>query len=256
MIVGPGLSAQYSARAARTVVSGAGRGEIVLGLQMSRDRQGRRVAPQRAECVVIDHEGEPLLAVQPGHPAIRAAQLGRLVRLELAPIGEVGASLSGRLTPADIGRALAEAGPWEARILRAYLREGSCLLQVRVDAVTVGPLAGQRPVGLDDYALADPDVIQAHGPRIIDHLNHAHPGPLRESAAVALNLSPDALIAARIARVDADGLDLWAVDASGAQLTRMPFTTAVTGIDDLVDALRGVLVRSHPAPNRSGRATR
>lgn len=222
-----------TSRLARTLVASAQRGQIVLGPAR------RHVGENRVACQVIDHDGEPVLAIACPDTARQMAD--RLVRVELA--GESGerACLLGRLHRADPERVVAQAGRWEAGVLRASLREGATLLRLSVHDVSVEQSRRLRRVALEDYAAADPDVIAAHGPRILAHLNHAHPGPLRQVAALTLGCAPDRLVGAHLDRVDADGVELWAIDEDGARPLRLNFPSRVSDMDGLVGALRAAL---------------
>ncbi len=225
------------ARLARTVVSGAGAGELIVTAALG-------AAAQRVACGVIDHDGEPLLAIRADGLADHAARCGRLARLELAPVDNVHATLTGRLTIADARREVDGAGRWTTRILEAYLRDGSILARLVVDGVCLGRADGSSPrhrVGLHDYAEAEPDVIIAHGRRVLEHLNHAHGSALRLAAAQAMGVDPQALVAAQSSGLDAQGVDLWAVDRAGASCSRLVFAEPITELDGLAEALRGVL---------------
>ncbi len=228
--------ARTMARLARTVVSGAGAGHLIVTAAIG-------AAPERIACGVIDHDGEPLLAVRPDDSAAWAARVGRLARLELAPVDNVHACLTGRLTLVEPGRELDGAGRWQARILEAYRRDGSVLARLSVEAVSLGRADGLSPrhrVGLHDYAEAEPDVVIAHGRRVLEHLNHGHEAAIR-LAAHLLDVDPQALVAAHLNGLDASGVDLWAFDGLGAESRRLSFSQPVTDLDQLAAALRGVL---------------
>jgi hypothetical protein len=234
------------ARQARTVVAGTGSGEIVPGAF------GHPAAPARVGCGVVDHDGEPILAVRPEALCV----LGRKVRLDLRPLDDTDVSLVGRVVAVDFGTALADAGRWEAKILHAYHVDGSAFLRLCVDAVMVGrtdSVARRSWVGLDEYALADPDIVRAHGPRIMTHLNHAHPEPIAAAAAQVLGVTPDQLIGARLSGMDSAGVEISVVDPSGGRTAVVPFARPVHDIDELVEALRSVLAREVRASRKPTR---
>ena len=239
------MDGHHMAQLARTVVAGAGSGEIVPGAF------GHPHAPARVGCGVVDHDGEPILAVRPEALCI----VGRKVRVDLRAMDDVETSLVGRLVPVDLAEALAGARRWEAKILQAYQLDGSAFLRLCVDAVMVGPansMARRSWIGLDEYAFAYPDVVRAHGPRILTHLNHAHPEPIAAAASRALGVPAEALIGARLAAIDQDWVEIAAVDISGGRTVRIPFPRPVADVDQLVVALRGVLTEDSRArrPNR------
>jgi hypothetical protein len=242
-MTGPSL-----ARLARTAVAGGGHGQIVLGFPALRG-DGR--PPVRVPVVMIDHDGEPLLAVT--SPEALAQVVDRLVQVDVAPLDGVQVHLSGRVVRAQAQRAVEESGRWEAGILHACLREGATLLQLSVEGVTVGQDdRGGKPqrVTLEDYAMAEPDAIAAHGPRILTHLNDAHPMRLRTTAARVLGVAADNVLDARLVALDAEGADLSVLDADGSRLVRIGFTRPVADIDDLVITLRCILAKTRTRSTR------
>jgi hypothetical protein len=233
---------------ARTAVAGAGHGQIVVGFPALR---GDARPAVRVPVVVIDHDGEPLLAVTSADAVGNVVD--RLVQVDVAALNGVQVRLTGRVVRVAPERAVAESGRWQAGILHACLREGSTLLQLSVDAVTVGRVnvAGRRQrIALDDYAMAEPDVIAAHGPRILAHLNEAHPLRLRTTAARVLGVVPDSLADARLVALDAEGADLSVLDADGSRVVRIAFTRPVIDIDELVITLRCILAKTRTRSTR------
>lgn len=235
-------------RLARTVVSGAGRGELsVAGTTPG------------ISCVIIDLDGEPLLAVPTDHVAVAAGRAGRLARLDLTSSAAEQVSLAGRLTLANPAQALAEAGDWEGRVIAACLRDGAQLVRFTVETVTLGRADALRRhvVSLDDYAMAEPDLVSAHSPRITEHLNHAHTAQLRHAAAHLLGKTTDGIIGARLADLDAHGVELWGIDDAGAHCIRLVFERPASSVEDLVDVLRAALqdasVRPIANPERQWR---
>jgi hypothetical protein len=228
------------ARSARTVVSGAGSGVLQLV---------RSVCPpgQRAEgiaCTVIDHDGEPIIALPTagrGFPLAASNRRAPSARLTLRGSANEDVSLTGRLVGVDADPRRAGLSRWAVTLLQACDREGAVLLRFSVDSVCIVADGVGRRVDLFDYALAEPDVIAAHGPRIGAHLNHAHPSPIRVAAAGSLGLAPERIIGAEIVGLDPDGVDLTAVDGTGAHCVRLRFSQRVSSVDELASALRGVL---------------
>jgi len=224
------------ARAARTIVTAATVGEV---------ERGRH---QRVRCTVIDHDGEPIVAVVAGQGLTAAS-----VRLRLRGEGDMGVCLSGRLSPLPSGTCPSGVSRWAAKVLQVCLDGGATLSRLTVDTVvltTAHEAQGAVRVDLFEYALAEPDVVAAHGPRIAAHLNHAHAGPVRAAAAQGVGVDPDRIIGAAISSLDADGVDLAVVDAFGARFVRFEFGRPVTTVDELAEELRAALV----APDHRTRA--
>lgn len=244
----PTLTTPALATLARTAVAGAGHGQIVVGFPAMR---GDARPAVRVPVVVIDHDGEPLLAVT--SPDAVSNVVDRLVQLDLAALHGVQVRLTGRVVLASPERAVAESGRWQSGILHACLREGATLLQLSVDTVTVGRVtaAGRRQrVALDDYAMAEPDAVAAHGTRILAHLNDAHPMRLRTMAARILGVAADNVVDAKLVALDAEGADLSVLDADGSRLVRIGFPRPVADIDDLVITLRCILAKTRTPSTR------
>jgi hypothetical protein len=115
-------------------------------------------------------------------------------------------------------------------------------------------------VGLDAYALADPDLIAAYAPDLIAHLNQAHSDVLR---ALAIRAAPAALdvAGAWASGLDREGLTMWQVLPTGAEPVRIRFRQPLTEPRALGAELRRLLRYApandrEPGPGRPGRSGR
>jgi hypothetical protein len=107
-------------------------------------------------------------------------------------------------------------------------------------------------VGLDAYALAEPDLIAAYAPDLIAHLNEAHGDILR---AIAIRRAADIDIAgAWVTGLDRAGLNIWQVQPSGAEPVRIRFSEPLTEPRALGAELRRLL-RHGPADGPKRRPT-
>ncbi|ADP85075.1 DUF2470 domain-containing protein [Pseudofrankia inefficax] len=119
--------------------------------------------------------------------------------------------------------------------------------------------ASGRRIELDAYALAEPDLIAAYAPDLIEHLNTAHAGQLRLIAAAhgravaaevpggagpAVPMRPADLASVAgiaVGTLDRDGLTLWQVDEAGAHELRVTFHNPLTEPRSLGLELRRLL---------------
>ena len=85
---------------------------------------------------------------------------------------------------------------------------------------------------------AVPDLLVAHGPRFLHHVNVEHPRALREAAARLLGVPVHAVAAAGLTGLDDRGADGWAVDATGAHELRLAFPEPVATVEALGRSLR------------------
>lgn len=252
---------------ARTVLAGARHALLTL--------PGARVCGWTG---LIDDGGEPVLLVGTGSPPTLAAA-ARRCRLDVpGPAGER-LVLSGRLrTMPGNARQIATriAGPG-LRPMPDCDDDGLVALALSVDEVLlclptsaqpgvrrrgsragrrVNALAGRRELGrgaepswpstvsgrrveLAAYALAEPDLIAAYAPDLIEHLNTAHADQLRLIAAHGQAVgtgnagAPEpmrpadqgAVAGVGVGALDRDGLTLWQVDEVGAHELRVTFHT-------------------------------
>lgn len=88
-------------------------------------------------------------------------------------------------------------------------------------------LGPARRVELTSYALAEPDLVTAYAPDLIEHLNKAHAAQMRQLAArgvtAAGNICADEVIGASVTSLDRAGLDMWRIGPDGADAVRVLF---------------------------------
>ncbi|OHV27204.1 DUF2470 domain-containing protein [Parafrankia soli] len=88
-------------------------------------------------------------------------------------------------------------------------------------------LGPARRVELTSYALAEPDLVTAYAPDLIEHLNKAHAAQMRQLAArgvtAAGSICADEVIGASVTSLDRAGLDMWRIGPDGADAVRVLF---------------------------------
>jgi hypothetical protein len=104
--------------------------------------------------------------------------------------------------------------------------------------VGLARLGERRDVPLSVYALAEPDLLAANGPRVLAHLNAHHSVQLRRLAARLSGRGPGCVAAATLGSVDRAGAVLRWIDTDGAQLAAVTFDREAATVPDLVDALQ------------------
>ncbi|WP_045876976.1 hypothetical protein [Pseudofrankia sp. DC12] len=272
---------------ARTVLAGARHALLTL--------PGARVCGWTG---LIDDGGEPVLLVGAGSPPTLTAGARRCrldvpgFRGERLVLGGQLRTMPG--SAEQIARRIA--GPGLRPTMQDYDDDGLAALALSVDEVLlclptptepgarrrghragrrVNALAGRRGLGrgaepawpstasgrrieLDAYALAEPDLIAAYAPDLIEHLNTAHVGQLRLIAAAhgrtvaaevpgtgsaapmrPADLSSVAGIA--VGALDRGGLTLWLVDEAGAHELTVAFHNPLTEPRSLGLELRRLL---------------
>ncbi|MCM3883001.1 DUF2470 domain-containing protein [Frankia sp. R82] len=209
---------------------------------------------------MIDDGGEPLLVARTDGRAAQAARSGRRSWVDVP--GHCGERLilagTLRVVPgtiaqilcrlADLGRSV---DPIDA------VADGLAMLAVSVDEVVLclppadqagrvrrwsSSTVGHR-IDLATYALAEPDLIDAYAPELIDHLNTRHAEQMCQL--VGGGRSPEGDIAgAHASSLDRYGMDLWRVDATGAHPVRIVFDEPLGEPRSLGRELRRLLERA------------
>lgn len=110
-----------------------------------------------------------------------------------------------------------------------------------------------RRVDLTSYALAEPDLVTAYAPDLIDHLNAEHAEQMRRLSTQADAVDParrpaagrsapsDDIIGARVSGLDRTGLDLWRIGPDGADEVRVTFRAPLAEPRSLGRELRRLL---------------
>ncbi len=245
------------AQRARTVLAGGRTALLTLPREQARGWVG-----------VIDDGGEPMLMANTDGPVVQAARKGRRSWVDVP--GHFGERLilAGplRLVPGTTGqvqRRLADLGRTVDTIDGTI--DGLSVLAVSVDDVMLclpsgglpsgGPdcrpekwstsAAGQR-IDLTAYALAEPDLVSAYAPELIEHLNSRHADQMRHLASVGLpaEAATTDLAGARVSGLDRRGMDLWRVTTQGAEQVRVVFEQPLTEPRSLGQELRRLLTQS------------
>jgi hypothetical protein len=176
------------------------------------------VGPTPLKVGVKDRDGEPELV---GLPGVLREQVGR-----------------GRRTTVVVSPRLDD-GVWLVLDGRLVERDGAVVLAV--EAVWVGCPHGHghaRPLLLDAYATAAPDMLRASMPRLVEHTNADHGPELRELAGRTLGVPGDEIAAASLADLDATGVTLRVVDLDGGRDLRLRFVRPATSPGELLGLLR------------------
>ncbi|MCK9894337.1 DUF2470 domain-containing protein [Frankia sp. AgB32] len=212
---------------------------------------------------VIDDGGEPMVVANAEGPVVRAAHKGRRSWVDVP--GHFGERLilagSLRLVPGStdqILRRLADPGRTVDTIDGSI--DGLSVLAVSVDDVMLCfPPAGAdcrpgrwstaavgRRIDLTAYALAEPDLISAYAPELIEHLNSRHADQMRllASTGPAPACATRDLAGAQVSGLDRGGLDLWRVTTQGAEKIRIAFEQPLTEPRSLGQELRRLLTQS------------
>ncbi|MBX6388655.1 MAG: DUF2470 domain-containing protein [Frankia sp.] len=277
-------SAELAVRA-RTVLAGARHALLTL--------PGARV---RGWAGLIDDGGEPVLLVAAGSPPTMAAARSRRCRIDVPGADGERLVLAGQLrtVPGDaqqVAQRIAGPGltvmvPDEGRV------DDLVALALSVDDVLLclptadEPGAPRRPgwarrpgraaggrggeprwptmargqrVDLAAYALAEPDLITAYAPDLIEHLNTAHAGQLRRLAAhgrprsgqrpLADPTDPVAVAGVAVSALDRTGLTLWVVGPAGADELRVTFRNELTEPRSLGMEIRRLLAEDAHRPD-------
>ncbi|HEX4017735.1 MAG TPA: DUF2470 domain-containing protein [Frankiaceae bacterium] len=225
------------ARRARTTLAGADAGLLATGVPGARGTSARLVG-------VHDDDGEPVLRCDTADPISQAAARRQLATLRLAPNPTFGVwlALHGRLHPVRTERQ-------------------RFLARLSVTRVGVGcphrdeqPEAQQRPfqlLALEKYALARPDLLAAHAPRLARHLNERHHEQLRRLAVAVSGVPAERVAAACLTGLTAEAARLCCIDDNGARYLTLPFPAPAATPAQLSAALGRLLVASHIArPSR------
>jgi|GEM_PF-3393614 len=240
---------------ARTIMAGAR--HALLSLPTGCRRPGS--PGERGWVGLVDDGGEPVLLARADSAPDRATGRGSMpARADVpGPDGER-LVLTGTLTkvPGSVETVLADihsAHPSALAVVPDDDPTSLVALRLTVTDVRLGVLpAGSRrvgewaavqdaePIGLDTYALAEPDLIAAYAPELVIHLNQAHGDLLR---AVAINAAPGTLdvAGAYVSALDRTGLTLWRVVPSGAEPVRVPFSAPLAEPRRLGAELRRLL---------------
>ncbi|WP_308301644.1 DUF2470 domain-containing protein [Frankia umida] len=209
---------------------------------------------------MIDDGGEPLLMARADGRIAEAAQSGRRGWVDVP--GHFGERLilTGTLrvvpgTTAQILSRLADLGrsvdPIDA------VADGLAMLAVSVDEVVLClPPADQagrvrrwstgavgRRIDLATYAFAEPDLIDAYAPELIDHLNTRHAEQMCQLAGGGRTPGGD-IAGAYVSGLDRYGMDLWRVDTTGAHPVRIVFDEPLGEPRSLGRELRRLLERA------------
>ncbi|EIV94998.1 Protein of unknown function (DUF2470) [Frankia sp. QA3] len=211
---------------------------------------------------MIDDGGEPVLMASTDGRVAKAARIGRRSWVEVP--GHFGERLilAGPLrvvagTTEQILRRLADLGRTVST--EDGVTDGLSVLAVSVDDVvlclpttdedcrprrwptsTVG-----RRIDLAAYAFAEPDLISAYAPELIEHLNVGHADQMRQLARHALPTAIAGDVAGvQVSGLDRYGIDLWRVDAAGAEQVRVTFRQPLIEPRSLGRELRRLLDQS------------
>lgn len=240
------------AQHARTVLAGGRTALLTLPGEQARGWVG-----------VIDDGGEPMLMASNDGRIAAAARNGRRSWVDVP--GHLGERLilAGplRLVPGtteQILRRLADLGRTVDAVDGAA--EGLSVLAVSVDDVVLClPSAGGdcrfrrwststvgRRIDLTAYALAEPDLISAYAPELIEHLNDRHADQMRQLAAMGMSttVARHELAGAHVSDLDRCGLDLWRVTTTGAEQIRVSFEEPLTEPRSLGQQLRRLLTET------------
>ncbi|CAO5192826.1 DUF2470 domain-containing protein [Frankia sp. AiPs1] len=240
------------ARRARTVLASGRTALLTLPCERARGWVG-----------MIDDGGEPLLMARTDGRIARAAHGGRRSWIEVP--GHLGERLiltgTLRVVPgpttqilrrlADLGRTIDPIGA---------VSEGLAMLAVSVDDVVLClPPTGQpeqvrrwssstvgRRIDLSTYAFAEPDLIDAYAPELIEHLNTRHADQMRQlvSSFGGRHTADQDLAGAYVSSLDRCGINLWRVDATGAHPVRILFDEPLGEPRSLGRELRSLLERA------------
>ncbi|WP_313949527.1 DUF2470 domain-containing protein [Frankia sp. AvcI1] len=102
-----------------------------------------------------------------------------------------------------------------------------------------------RRIDLTSYAFAEPDLISAYAPELIEHLNVGHADQMRQLARHARPAETEGDIAGvQVSGLDRYGLDLWRVDSAGAEQVRVAFRQPLVEPRSLGRELRRLLDQS------------
>jgi len=239
------------AQRARTVLASGRTARLTLPGQRARGWVG-----------VVDDGGEPVLVAGTDSRIAQAARNGRRSWVDIP--GHFGERLilAGPLrvvpgTTDQIVRRLADVGRTVGTI--EGVTDDLSVLAVSVDDVVLclpRSEAGRgsrrwssasvgRRIDLTTYALAEPDLISAYEPELIEHLNVRHADQMRQLA--CLELPPEAankVAGAQVSSLDRNGMHLWRIDLNGAVQIRVSFAQPLTEPRSLGHELRHLLQQS------------
>ncbi|WP_261556870.1 DUF2470 domain-containing protein [Frankia tisae] len=239
------------ARQARTVLAGGRTALLTLPCEQARGWVG-----------VIDDGGEPVLMASTEGRLAGAARNGRRSWVEVPGHAGERLILAGPLrmvpgTTEQILRRLADLGRTVST--EDGIADGLSVLALSVDDVVLclpptdmdcGPrrwtsaTVGRR-IDLATYAFAEPDLISAYAPELIEHLNVGHADQMRQLARHALPAATDGDVAGvQVSGLDRYGLDLWRVDGAGAEQVRVTFRRPLIEPRSLGRELRRLLDQS------------
>lgn len=226
---------------------------------------------------LIDDGGEPLLVVGADSRPTRAAEAGRHARVDIPGHNGERLVLAGALRPmpgtaeqvvqrlGNLGRAVvtADGGINQLRVLAVAVDEVLICLPAgpdRAPAVAAGATGRQggrsltsrwsalgpaRRVDLTSYALAEPDLVAAYAPDLIEHLNTEHADQMRQlcahGAAPGTDRGADEIIGASVAALDRAGMDMWRIGPDGADQVRVTFRSPLVEPRSLGHELRRLL---------------
>ncbi|MCM3921381.1 DUF2470 domain-containing protein [Frankia sp. AiPs1] len=239
------------AQRARTVLAGGRTALLTLPCEQARGWVG-----------VIDDGGEPVLMAGTGGRLASAAKNAKRSWVEVPGHAGERLILTGplRVVPgtteqimsrlADLGRTVStEDG----------LTDGLSVLALSVDDVVLclptvvrdgrprrwpSATVGRR-IDLASYAFAEPDLISAYAPELIEHLNVGHADQMRQLARHALPAALEGDIAGvQVSGLDRYGMDLWRVDGAGAEQVRVAFRQPLVEPRSLGRELRRLLDQS------------
>lgn len=163
--------------------------------------------------------------LSPASPAVRLLLARPIATLRLAPVGCEPVLLHGA-----------------ARRLSGASDDGRLVFHVEAGAVRVGPRAD--PVDEAGYATAAPDPLRHDAPKVLTHLNSEHSDAM---AACLRARGCDAQFVEAV-RLDAEGLTVLAVAASGVATVRLRFGTRISQLEQLPTGLHALLVPRAAGP--------
>jgi hypothetical protein len=262
---------------ARTVLAGGRRALLTLPRHDVRGWTG-----------LIDDGGEPVLLVGAGSPPTAAAGTVRRCRIDVPGAAGERLVLAGVLravpgTAEQVARRIA--GPGLTVVVPYDGADGLAALALSVHEVVLclpaapsgargraarqppgdtdlrwPPTATGRKVDLTAYALAEPDLIAAYAPDLIDHLNAEHTHQLHQLVSHGVPVAPGhadrlggapepaTVAGVQVGALDRTGLTLWQVGADGADELRVTFRTPLTEPRSLGLELRWLLTHGARRP--------
>jgi hypothetical protein len=276
------MSGELAVRA-RTVLAGGRHALLSLPCERLRGWVG-----------LIDDGGEPVLLVSSGSPPSRAVPAARHGRIDVPGNAGERLVLAGtlRALPGTTDQVIHRLGGFGGRVRLAGGTDDLTPLALSVDEVLLclpesaspggapaastggatgrpsrrrgraatrlrwPPSSAGRRIDITAYALAEPDLIAAYAPDLVDHLNGEHADVLATVAAYGTPVapgggagvpghraapSPAVIFGAEVSGLDRFGMTLWSVGADGADEVRVTFRSPLTEPRALGQELRWLL---------------